>query len=48
VGNDRFIHFYLRSAILDCLLIGFIRTTETLRKNWKKKFDIGIDENSSI
>jgi hypothetical protein len=26
-------HFYLRAAISDCLLIGFIRATETLRKN---------------
>jgi hypothetical protein len=25
--------FYLRAAISDCLLIGFIRATETLRKN---------------
>jgi hypothetical protein len=25
--------FYLRIAISDCLLIGFIRATETLRKN---------------
>ncbi len=25
--------FYLRAAISDCLLIGFIRGTETLRKN---------------
>jgi hypothetical protein len=32
--------FYLRAAISDCLLIGFIRTTETLRKNWNKQFDI--------
>jgi hypothetical protein len=28
-----FHYFYLRAAISDCLLIGFIRTTETLRKN---------------
>jgi hypothetical protein len=35
-------------AISDCLLIGFIRATETLGKNWSKHFDIGIDENSLI
>jgi hypothetical protein len=27
------VDFYLRAAISDCLLIGFIRATETLRKN---------------
>ncbi len=27
--------------------IGFIRATETLRKNWNKQFDIRIDDNSS-
>jgi hypothetical protein len=27
------VRFYLRAAISDCLLIGFIRATETLRKN---------------
>ncbi len=32
----RIAYFYLRAAISDCLLIGFIRATETLRKNWKK------------
>jgi hypothetical protein len=26
-------NLYLRAAISDCLLIGFIRATETLRKN---------------
>jgi hypothetical protein len=26
-------NFYLRAVISDCLLIGFIRATETLRKN---------------
>jgi hypothetical protein len=35
-------NFYLRAAISDCLLIGFIRERETLRKNWNKQFDIGI------
>jgi hypothetical protein len=35
--------FYLRTAISDCLLIGFIRATETLRKNWKKKILNEID-----
>jgi hypothetical protein len=37
VGTDmieRAIHgFYLRSVISDCLLIGFIRVTETLKEN---------------
>ena len=28
--------FYLRSVISDCLLIGFIRATETLKKELKK------------
>ena len=28
--------FYLRAAISDCLLIGFIRATETLKKELKK------------
>ncbi len=39
--------FYLRDVISDYLLIGFIRATETLKKNWNKKFDIRIDDNSS-
>jgi hypothetical protein len=26
-------NFYLRAAISDCLLIGFIRARETLKKN---------------
>jgi hypothetical protein len=42
--SRRFQHFYLRAAISDCLLIGFIRATETLRKNWNTQFDIGIDD----
>ncbi len=32
--------FYLRAAISDCLLIRFIRATETLRKNWNKQNSI--------
>ncbi len=39
---------YLRDVISGCLLIGFIRATEPLRKNWNKQFEIGIDENISI
>jgi hypothetical protein len=39
---------YLRHVISDCLLIGFIRATEILRKNWNKQFEIAIDENISI
>ncbi len=30
---SKFRDFYLRAAISDCLLIGFIRATETLRKS---------------
>jgi hypothetical protein len=39
--NNKFIelqsggYFYLRAVISDCLLIGFIRSTETLKKNCK-------------
>ncbi len=32
----RTINFYLRAAISDCLLIGFIRATETLKKDLKQ------------
>ncbi len=43
-------NFYLRTVISDCLLIGFIRETETLRKNWNNQFEtqVTIDENRSI
>ena len=34
--DQRIYNFYLRAAISDCLLIGFIRTTETLKKDLKQ------------
>ena len=31
-SNPSMVYFYLRAVISDCLLIGFIRATETLKK----------------